>query len=156
MAKVLRFPRINSITISARLTRDPEIRYSNNNMMIAKLGLAFDRLRKDEYGNYQAVANFFDATAFGKQAEFCNDQLHKGSPVVIEGELSINSYTDQSGVNRRFTEVLINRIHLLDREASQGGYGQADDAPVDQYTPKANDEPSSIRQNNVSEDDVPF
>ncbi|HOE90801.1 MAG TPA: single-stranded DNA-binding protein [Candidatus Cloacimonadota bacterium] len=158
MAKKLRFPRLNILTLSGRLTREPEIRFSNNSMMIAKLSLAFDKIKKDEYGNYQSISNFIDATAFGKQAEYCKDQLHKGAPVIVEGELGINAYTDQSGNNRRYPEIIINRIHLLEREDMQGGYAQGADG--ENYSEQANAPAANQYQNNdqdnESEDDVPF
>lgn len=158
MSKSLRFPRINNVTLSARLTREPEIRYSNNNMMIAKLGLAFDKVKRDEYGNFQNVANFIDATAFGKTAEICSEQLHKGSPVLLEGEISINSFTDQNGNNRRNTEILVSRIHLLEKDDNQGNYAPNYDnvntsAPVHQNEP---DTFNSYNQGNKTEEDVPF
>lgn len=153
MSKMLKFPRINNLTISARLTRDPEIRYSNNNMMIAKLGIAFDKLKKDEFGNFQSVANFMDATAFGKTAEVCSEQLHKGSPVVIEGEISINSFTDQTGANRKNVEILINRIHSLERDENQTAGSNYET----NYEVKENPAPAvNQASNKQTEEDVPF
>jgi single-strand DNA-binding protein len=152
MSKMLRFPRINNLTISARLTRDPEIRYSNNNMMIARLGIAFDKLKKDEYGNFQSIANFMDAVAFGKNAEICSEQLHKGSPIIIDGEISVNSFTDQNGANRKNVEILINRIYNLERDENSN-------ANYDNYTPsEVKDNPVSNNQvnNKPTEEDVPF
>jgi len=149
---------MNALTLSARLTREPEIRYSNNNMMIARLGLAFDKIKKDEYGNFQNVANFIDAVAFGKNAEICSEQLHKGSPVIIEGEISVNAYTDQNGNNRRNVEILVNRFHLLERDENQGNFNQnydnqnAPSAPI-QNEPEAF---NSYNTGNKTEEDVPF
>ena len=152
MSKMLRFPRINNLTISARLTRDPEIRYSNNNMMIARLGIAFDKLKKDEYGNFQSIANFMDAVAFGKNAEICSEQLHKGSPIIIDGEISVNSFTDQNGASRKNVEILINRIYNLERDENSN-------ANYDNYTPsevKENPVLNTQVNNKPTEEDVPF
>lgn len=153
MSKMLRFPRINTLTLSARLTRDPEIRYSNNNMMIAKIGLAFDKYKKDEYGNYQSVSNFVDATAFGKNAEICSEQLHKGSSVIIEGEIGINSFTDQNGNNRRNPEILINRIHVLEKDDNQGSMNTNFESNSTQVVNEPDYNNNSEKQ---TEEDVPF
>ncbi|HPM00848.1 MAG TPA: single-stranded DNA-binding protein [Candidatus Cloacimonadota bacterium] len=159
MSKILKFPRMNTITLSARLTREPEIRYSNNNMMIARLGLAFDRVRKDEYGNFQNIANFMDAVAFGKTAEICSENLHKGSPVIIEGEISVNTFTDQNGNNRKNVEILVSKIHCLEREENQGNYTQNYDnynatVATQQNEPDAFN--SYNNQGNKTQEDVPF
>lgn len=155
----LRFPRINNITISGRLTRDVEVRYSNQSMMIAKLSIAFDRVTKDEYGNYQSQPNFIDATAFGKTAETCNGQLHKGSPVIIEGSLSIRTYTDQNGQNRKQPEILVNKIYPLERDDNQAEYSQTREYQGG-YNQSADDHPFNDAPSNSpsvhTEEDVPF
>ncbi len=158
MSSILRFPRLNNVILSGRLTRDVEVRYSNQSMMIAKLSLAFDRVTKDEYGNFQNQANFIDAVAFGKTAETCNDQLHKGSPVIIEGSLSIKSFTDQNGQNRKFTEIMINKIYPLEKDDNQAEYGHAkennstfDNVPVEH---PFSEEPVNNKVH--TEEDVPF
>ncbi len=143
----LRLPRINDIKISGRLTRDPEIKYTNDNTLVVHICLAFDKLKKDEYGNYQAVSNFIDAVAFGKAAETL-EKAHKGSPVIIEGNFFINTYTDKEGVSRKQPEININRIHILEKDDSES----ENDYP---QTPKA-EQSKQKPSYPTGDDDVPF
>lgn len=145
---VLKFPRINTITLSGRLTREPEIRYTTNNLMTCSLSLAFDRISKDEYGNFQAKANFIDATGFGKTAETISEKCHKGTPVIIEGTLTINTFTDKNGVNRKNADVIINKIHILEKDPNEKDEYQHTEQKKQNKPDQAN-YPSG-------EDDVPF
>lgn len=147
-------PRINTLVIAGRLTREPEIRYGYNNMMIAKVSLAFDRAKKDEYGNYQNVAHFIDVSCFGKVAEAVNENCHKGTPVLVEGGINTGSYTDQTGVTRKTVDILAEKVMLLERDVP-------DDQTQKQYPPKnqqsGSGQQSDPRQSSgQTEEDVPF
>lgn len=87
---------MNNIIIMGRLTRDPEVRYSNgeNATAIARYSLAVDRRFKREG---QPDADFFDCVCFGKSAEFAEKYLHKGTKMVIQGRLENDNYTDRDG-----------------------------------------------------------
>ena len=87
---------MNNIILMGRLTRDPEVRYSNgeNATAIARYSLAVDRRFKREG---QPDADFFDCVCFGKSAEFAEKYLHKGSKMVIQGRLENDNYTDRDG-----------------------------------------------------------
>ncbi len=145
-------PRINTVVIAGRLTREPEIRYTNNNMMIAKMGFAFDRAKKDEYGNYQSVAHFIDVSCFGKTAEAVQENCHKGSPVLIEGSINTNTYTDQTGVQKKTVEIFAERVMLLEKEYEDNGQSSYHSHPHSSNSPQ---NPSNGKPQN-SEEDVPF
>lgn len=148
----MRVPRINQITIAGRLTRDPAIRYANNNMMIAEISLAYDKLTKDEFGNYQTKSNFIDCTAFQKTAETINEKGKKGSAVIIEGSLFIDSYTDKEGVNRKKPDISISKIYFLESNETEHDNNSN---TQEQYSNK----PQSARNNAThptGEEDVPF
>lgn len=81
---------MNKVILMGRLTRDPEIRYGNDNKPVARCSLAVDRRYKDKNGEYPT--DFFNLTAFGKTAEFAEKYLNKGTKVVIDGELRNNNY----------------------------------------------------------------
>lgn len=87
---------MNNIILMGRLTRDPEVRYSNgeNATAIARYSLAVDRRFKREG---QPDADFFDCVCFGKSAEFAEKYLHKGTKMVIQGRLENDNYTDRDG-----------------------------------------------------------
>ena len=116
MAALLRFPNINNITISGRLTRDVEMRYSQSNVAVAKLSIAVNHYYRSDAGESKEETSFFDCVAFGKSAQVCQDRLKKASPVLLEGNLRNRSYVDQSGQNRRITEIIIQKVHPLEKD----------------------------------------
>lgn len=83
---------MNLCVFMGRLTRDPEVRYTNEQTAIASFSLAVDRWGRDN------GADFFDCTAFGKLAETCEKHLKKGSKVVVSGRAQNNNYTRKDGV----------------------------------------------------------
>ena len=104
---------MNNIILMGRLTRDPEVRYSNgeNATAIARYSLAVDRRFKREG---QPDADFFDCVCFGKSAEFAERYLHKGTKMVIQGRLQNDNYTDRDG-----RMVYRNRIVVENQEFAE-------------------------------------
>ena len=146
----LRMPRINSVVLSARLTRDVELRYTQGGTPVAKLSLAFDRAFKDSSGEWQNEASFLDATVWSKRAEQCAHDLHKGSPVIVEGYIKTRSYVDRDNNNRKVTEIVANRVHFLEKVdfVEQDEF----DSAHTQEVPKNN----SNLNTTTTDDDVPF
>jgi len=148
MPSDLRFPRINTITLSGRLTRDPEVRYTPSGAPVCSLPLAFNRVWKDKVsGEFKEETSFMDAVVWGRQADQCAQQLHKGSPVIIEGELRTRSYENKEGRNVKVAEISVNRVHFLEwsDSAPRGG---------EQYGGRNNEE--SEMHPDVTDADVPF
>lgn len=135
MSGQLRMPRINTITLAGRITKDVEIRYSSKGMAIGKFSLAFDRSAQDETGTYQTISNFIDVTAFGRTAELALERLHKGSAIIVEGQFQYRNYTDKDNQQKRIYEILANKIYPLERDENYNGSAEAgrepgnDDAP---------------------------
>ena len=90
----------NKVILMGNLTRDPELRYTQNNMAICKLGLAVNRRFKDQSGEWREEATFVDITIFGKRGEAFAKFHSKGKPAFIEGELRFDTWEDQSGQKR--------------------------------------------------------
>ncbi len=92
---------MNKVILMGRLTRDPEIRYANNenNTCIANYTLAVDRRFKRQ-GDEQ-TADFIRCVAMGKGGEFAEKYLHQGTKIVVEGRIQTGSYTNKDG--RRFS-----------------------------------------------------
>lgn len=88
---------MNKAILMGRLTRDPEIRYSNGpeQTAVGRFTLAVDR-RGQRQGNQQN-ADFIPCVAFGKKAEFVEKYTHKGTKVIVEGEIRTGSYTNREG-----------------------------------------------------------
>ena len=76
---------MNKVILMGRLTKDPDVRYGQENMAIAKFSLAVDRRKKDE-------ADFINCVAFGKTGEFVEKYLRKGTKVALEGRWQTGSY----------------------------------------------------------------
>ena len=86
---------MNKIILMGRLTRDPEVRYGGaSNTAIAKFSIAVDRRFKRDG---EPTADFFNVTAFGKQGEFVEKYLHKGTKIVLDGEIRNDNYTNKEG-----------------------------------------------------------
>ena len=115
MAKELRLPRINSVIISGRLTRDVELRYTQGGTPVAKVPIAFDRSYKDASGEWQQEASFIDVTVWSKRGEQCAEYLKKGSPILVEGYLKTRTYTDKDNQNRKIVEIVAQRINFLEK-----------------------------------------
>lgn len=108
-----------------RLTRDPDIRYSQgeNSLAIARFTLAVDRRFKREGSNDQ-TADFISCVAFGKTAEFCERYAHQGTKLVVEGRIQTGSYTNKDGVKVYTTEVVVENTEFAESKnsSSEGNY----------------------------------
>ena len=115
---------LNKVMLIGRLTRDPELRYTQQGAALTELGLAVNRTfgqgeaRKDE-------TTFVDVTAWQRQAEVICQYLKKGSPIFIEGRLKLDSWQAKDGGNRSKLGVVLENFQFLDspRERSEGGGG---------------------------------
>jgi single-strand DNA-binding protein len=107
---------MNKIILMGRLTKDPEIRYSQNNTAIAKYSLAVDRRFKRD-GDPEA--DFFTCSAFGKSAEFVEKYLKKGTKIVVVGEIHNNNYTNKNGEKVYSFEVLVSEHYFAESKKSE-------------------------------------
>lgn len=106
---------LNTITIMGRLTRDPELRYTQQNTPVASFTLAVDR----DFGDKQT--DFIDCVAWRGTGEFVDRYFSKGSMAVVSGRLQIRSWTDDNGNKRRNAEVVADHVYFGEskrREAS--------------------------------------
>jgi len=109
---------MNKVIMMGRLTKDPEVRYGQNNTAVARFSLAVDRRYKREG---QPDADFFNCVAFGKTAEFIEKYLVKGTKVVTTGELQNNNYTDKDGNKRYDVQIMVNEIEFAESKNSNSG-----------------------------------
>ena len=105
---------INVVVLSGNLTREPEFKEFGDNGL-CKLGIAVNG-RKKEGDEWVDVPNFFDVTVFGKPAEWCRDQLSKGSPVVVHGRLQFRSWETDDGQKRSAVDVVADNVVLPPRQ----------------------------------------
>ena len=123
---------MNKVILMGRLTRDPEVRYSQgeNTLAIARYSLAVDRRFKRDG---EATADFINCVVFGKSAEFAERYFRQGMRVTISGRIQTGSYTNKEGVKVYTTEVVVEEQEFAESkgasEANAGGY-QAGPAPT--------------------------
>ncbi len=92
----------NKVILMGNLTRDPELRFTNNNMAICKFGLAVNRRFKDgQSGEWKEEPTFIDVTIFGARAEPFAKYHTKGKPAFIEGTLRMDTWEDKNGGGKR-------------------------------------------------------
>lgn len=120
---------MNRVILMGRLTRDPDIRYSQNNsqMAVARYTLAVDRQTNRNNDQGGPTADFIGCVAFGKSAEFAERFLHKGTKIAIEGRIQTGSY-QKDGQTIYTTDVIVDRHEFCESKgaASQAsGYGNA-------------------------------
>ena len=119
---------MNKVMLIGRLTRDPEVRYTQSGKTVASFSLAVDRrfVRRDADSGQQ-TADFIPIVAWGKLAEICGNNLVKGRRISVEGRLQIRSYEAQDGTKRTRAEVIADEIEFLDSKnsvQSEGGFPQ--------------------------------
>lgn len=111
----------NRVVLVGNLTRDPEVRYLPSGMQVAELGLAVNDRRKTPEGNWVDEPTFVDISLFGNQAETAGRFLKKGSSVLIEGRLKLDSWQSQDGQKRTKLKVVGDRMVML---GGRGGGGE--------------------------------
>jgi single-strand DNA-binding protein len=125
------------VILVGNLTRDIEIRYTQSGLAVTDLGLAVNDRRKNQAGEWVDETTFVEITLWGRQAEIASEYLSKGSPVLIEGRLKLDSW-EQDGQKRSKLRVVGERMQMLggrppgsrpDRPASDAGQPAAADAP---------------------------
>lgn len=114
---------MNKVILMGRLTRDPEVRYSqgDNPTAIARYTLAVDR-RFNRNGD-DASADFIGCVAFGRSAEFAEKYLRKGTKIAITGRIQTGSYTNKDGVKVYTTDVVVEDQEFAESKNSAGGDG---------------------------------
>ena len=113
---------LNHITIMGRLTRDPELRYTQSQTPVASFTLAVDRDFGSRDGG-EKQTDFIDCVAWRQTAEFVSKYFQKGSMAVVSGRLQIRDWTDREGGKRRSAEVVVDNIYFGEsrrRESSEG------------------------------------
>jgi single-strand DNA-binding protein len=128
----------NRVILLGNLTRDIELRYLQNSMAVADIGVAVNDRRKNANGEWIEETTFVDVTVWGRTAEVMSEYLSKGSPVFIEGRLKLESW-EKDGQKRSKLKVICERMQLL------GGRGQGGQGGPEGGTPRSAGRPSPQR-----------
>ena len=105
---------MNKVILMGRLTKDPDIRYSQGNepMAIARYSLAVDRRSRDK------GTDFINCVAFGRAAEFAEKYLRKGTKIAVTGRIQTGSYTNRDGQKIYTTDVIIEEQEFAESKAA--------------------------------------
>ena len=145
---------MNKVILMGRLTRDPEVRYSQgeNAMAIARYTLAVDRRFAKRDGSNEQTADFIGCVAFGKNAEFAEKYLKQGTKIAITGRIQTGSYTNKDGVKVYTTDVVVEEHEFAESKATGSGDYQAAGRPA----PSAAAGDGFISIPNGIEEELPF
>lgn len=144
---------MNSVVLLGRLTRTPEIRYTQGErqMAIARFTLAVDRRgRKD---NQDQTADFIPCIAFDKQAEFAEKYLNQGTKIALRGHIQTGSYTNKEGAKVYTTDVIVDEMEFAESKASTG---QAPEQTAQKPQPKKPDSNGFMVIDDVSDEGLPW
>ena len=113
---------MNKVSLIGRLTRDPEVRYSQgaSQTAVARFSIAVDRRFKRDG---EPDADFFNCTAFGKQAEFIERYLRKGVKIVVCGRIQNDNYTNKDGQMVYSVRVMVDEIEFAESKNASAGNG---------------------------------
>ena len=123
---------MNKVILMGRLTRDAEVRYSQGDAStaVARFSLAVDRRFKRD-GDEQ-TADFINCVAFGRNGEFAEKYLRKGTKIVLTGRIQTGSYTNKDGQRVYTTDVVVEQIEFAESKASSDNSGYV---PVEKPSP---------------------
>ncbi len=123
---------MNKVVLMGRLTRDPEVRYTQgeNQMAIARYTLAVDRrFGRGSNNNDENTADFIPCVAFNKAGEFAEKYFRKGTKIAVSGRIQTGSYTNKDGVKVYTTEVIVDDQEFAESKnnssSSDGSYGNS-------------------------------
>ena len=148
----------NRVILVGNLTRDPELRYTPKGTAIAKIGLAVNHKWRSESGELKEEVTFVDVEVWSKTAENVGQYMRKGSPILIEGRLKLDTWDDkQTGQKRSKLLVVGETVQFL----SSGNRPAADgtSAPAPAARPRPATPPPAEGETEVpphEADDVPF
>src|SRR5215831_16890314 len=160
----------NRVILVGNITRDPELRYIPSGTAVTEIGLAVNDRRKTASGEWVEETTFVDVTLWGRQAEVASEYLNKGSNVLIEGRLKLDTW-EKDGKKNSKLRVVGERMQMLGGKAgggggggNRGGRGQSSSSgpsyDESEYGGPPDDVPSnagsSSRRSSAPDDDIPF
>ena len=150
----------NRVILLGNLTRDVELRYITSGMAVTDIGLAVNDRRKNQSGEWVEETTFVDVTLWGRTAEVAGEYLSKGSPVLIEGRLKLDTW-ETEGQKRSKLKVVGERMQMVGGRSGGGGTGQesrgaAQSTSQSEYSQPATVAASEPTSPDAAEEDIPF
>lgn len=142
----------NKVILGGRLTADPELKTTSTGITVVTVSMAVNRRTSKEQ-----QTDFFRVTAWRTTAEFISKYFRKGSAICVVGTLQNNSYTDQQGQKRTFTDIVADEVMFVDSRNDNPAYtGDAMVNAQPSFTPNFADTDSAKFQQVKGDDDLPF
>jgi single-strand DNA-binding protein len=113
----------NRVILVGNLTRDPELRYTPSGTAVSDVGVAVNDRYKNASGEWVEEATFVDVTLWARTAEVASEYLSKGSPILIEGRLKLDTWETNDGQKRSKLRVICERMQMLGGRGEGGGGG---------------------------------
>jgi single-strand DNA-binding protein len=149
---------INRVYLIGRLTRDPELRYTQGGTSIANFSVANNRTYTVQNERKESVS-YFNCVAWGKPGEVIAQYLKKGQRIALEGRLQQRSWQDQGGQKRSTVEIVVENFQFIDAKGQAAGDSAAPNAPEESYAPPSTGFDQPLQESSTqhfSDDDIPF
>ena len=154
---------LNHIVIMGRLTRDPELRYTQSQTPVASFTLAVDRDFGGRDGG-EKQTDFIDCVAWRQTAEFVSKYFTKGSMAVVSGRLQIRDWSDRDGGKRRSAEVVVDNMYFGESKRRDSGDSRSDSYSNSYSRPSSvydaprsvNSAPSAFSELDDGDGELPF
>ena len=145
---------LNRVLLIGNLTRDPELRYTPAGMAVASFGLATNRVWVTKQGEKKEDAQFHRIVAWNKLAELCSQLLSKGRRIYVEGRIQYREITDQTGVRKQVSEIVIDDMIILDNKGlNNSSHTEVEMAEVEMAAPT--EEIASPLTNEIGDVEIP-
>ena len=123
-------PALNHVSLIGRLGKDPESRFTPNGKKVAHFSLAVSQRWKGTDGQSREHTEWVNIEAWGRLGEICQQYLHKGSLIYLEGRLKTDKYEDKEGETKYFTKVVALSMQMLDKKPEEEPVG-AEEEPAE-------------------------
>ena len=124
-------PTLNRVQLIGRLGKDPESRSTPTGKKVAHFSLAVSQRWKSAEGESKENTEWVNVEAWGRLGEVCQQYLHKGSLVFIEGRLKTDKYEDKSGETKYYTKVVALSMQMLDRKPEEEPVATVEEGPAE-------------------------
>lgn len=124
-------PSLNRVQLIGRLGKDPESRFTPTGKSVTHFSLAVSNRWKSAEGETKESTEWVNIEAWGRLGEICQQFLHKGSLVYLEGRLKTDKYEDKGGENKYFTKVVALMMQMLDRKPEEEPAAAVEEEPAD-------------------------
>lgn len=149
---------LNKVLIIGRLTADPQLRSTKSGQQVATFSLATNRVWNDKNNQKQEEVEYHNIVLWGRQAEVASKYLLKGQIAYVEGRLQTRDYEDKSGVKRKVTEIVAERVQFGPKAGGATGGRTAGNSPAEAAPerPVVDEIPTINIDDEIKAEDLPF